>query len=61
MWDKKRQSIWIVTAIIIATFVVFQEARDDQGRFDLVYFAQLEIIFLLVIAIMFYIYNRRKQ
>lgn len=61
MWDKKRQSIWIMSAIIIATFVVFQEARDDQGRFDLFYFTQLETIFLLVIALMFYIYTRRKR
>jgi hypothetical protein len=61
VWDKKRQSIWIISAVIIATFVVFQEARDDAGRFDLAYFAQLEIIFLLVIAVMFYIYSRQKR
>jgi hypothetical protein len=60
MWDAKRQAIWLTTALALATFVVYREARDEAGRFDLLYFAQLEIIFLIVIVIMFYIYSRKK-
>jgi hypothetical protein len=61
MWDAKRQAIWLTTAIALATFVVYQNALDEQtGRLDLGYFALLETIFLSVIVIMFYIYSRKK-
>jgi cell division protein FtsW (lipid II flippase) len=61
MWDAKRQTIWLTTAIALATFVVYQDAHDEAGRFDPAYFALLEIIFLLVIIIMFYIYSRKNK
>ena len=61
MWDAKRQAIWLTTAIALATFVVYQNALDEQtGRLDLGYFALLETIFLAVIVVMFYIYSRKK-
>jgi hypothetical protein len=61
MWDAKRQAIWLATAIALATFVVYQNALDEQtGRLDINYFALLEVIFLSVIVIMFYIYSRKK-
>lgn len=60
MWDAKRQAIWLTTALALATFVVYREAHDEAGRFDFGYFALLEIIFLIVIVIMFYIYSRKK-
>jgi cell division protein FtsW (lipid II flippase) len=59
VWDAKRQTIWLATALVIATWIVYQDAHDEAGRFDLGYFALLEIIFLLVIALMFYIYSRK--
>lgn len=62
MWDAKRQAIWLATAVAIATFVVYQNARDETtGRLDLGYFALLEIIFLLVIFVMFRIYSRNNK
>ena len=61
MWDAKRQAIWLTTALALATFVVYREAHDEAGRFDVGYFALLEIIFLLVIIIMFYIYSRTNK
>ena len=61
MWDAKRQTIWLSTALAIATFVAYQDAYDEAGHFDPSYFAQLEVVFLIVIAIMFYIYSRQKR
>jgi hypothetical protein len=60
MWDAKRQAIWLTTALALATFVVYREAHDERGVFDFLYFAQLEVIFLIVIVVMFYIYSRKK-
>jgi cell division protein FtsW (lipid II flippase) len=59
VWDAKRQTIWLATALVIATWIVYQDAHDEDGRFDFGYFALLEIIFLLVIVLMFYIYSRK--
>lgn len=62
MWDAKRQAIWLATALALATFVVYREAIDEQtGRLDIGYFALLEIIFLIVIVVMFYIYSRNSN
>jgi hypothetical protein len=61
MWDRKRQTIWLSTAIVIATFVVYREAYDEDGRFDTGYFLLLEIVFLAIICLMFYIYSRQKS
>lgn len=61
MWDRKRQGIWLATAVLVATFVVYREAFDEQGRFDRGYFIQLEIVFLAIIGLMFYLYSRQKS
>lgn len=60
MWDAKRQAIWLTTAVLLATLVVYREARREDGSLDFGYFALLELIFLTVIVIMFYIYSRKK-
>lgn len=59
MWDSKRQAIWLTTAVALVTLFAFREARED-GSFDPGYFALLEIIFLAVVALMFYLYSRKK-
>jgi cell division protein FtsW (lipid II flippase) len=61
MWDRKRQTIWLATAVVIATFVVYREAYDEDGRFDTGYFILLEVVFLAIIALMFYVYSRQKS
>ncbi|HEX8748630.1 MAG TPA: hypothetical protein VF717_15770 [Pyrinomonadaceae bacterium] len=61
MWDRKRQTIWLATAFSVATFVVYREAHDEQGRFDAGYFILLEIVFLAIIGLMFYVYSRQKS
>jgi preprotein translocase subunit SecG len=61
VWDTKRQTIWLTTALVIATLVVYQDAHDESGRFDLGYFALLEAVFLAVIVVMFYVYSRKKR
>jgi len=59
MWDEKRKTIWLATALLLVTLVVIPQARDDDGRFDVGYFILLEIIFIAVVIVMFYIYTRK--
>jgi hypothetical protein len=61
MWDRKRQSIWLATAVVVVSFVVYREAFDDDGHFDKGYFILLEIVFLAIIGLMFYVYSRQKS
>lgn len=61
MWDKKRQTVWLTTAVVIATFVVYLEAYDETGHFDTGYFILLEAVFLAIIGLMFYFYSKQKS
>jgi hypothetical protein len=61
MWDAKRQAIWLATALVLVTLVVIPQAYDENNKFDVSYFLQLEIIFLAVVVTMFFIYSRKKN
>jgi len=60
MWDRKRQIIWLTVGLFLGTFWLYPLARDDAGRTDWQYFLQLEALLVLVIAVMFYVYSRKK-
>ncbi len=61
MWDLKRQIIWLVVGISFGTFIVYQDAHDDVGRFDKSVFAFWEIILLAIILTLFFLYSRKKN
>ena len=60
MWDKKRQIIWLLTGVVLGTFFLYPLARDEMGAPDWSYFAQLELLLLAVIGVMFFIYSRKR-
>jgi hypothetical protein len=60
MWDAKRQSIWLATALLLVTLVVVPQAYEEDGRFDVGYFLLLEFIFVAVVVVMFFIYSKKK-
>ena len=60
MWDAKRQSIWLATALLLVTLVVVPQAYEEDGRFDVGYFLLLEFIFIAVVVVMFFIYSKKK-
>ncbi|MCA1620025.1 MAG: hypothetical protein LC795_12075 [Acidobacteria bacterium] len=61
MWDRKRQLVWLGVGLLFGTFSLYPLARDDAGRFDLQYFVQLEVLLVLVICVMFYVYGRKGE
>ena len=61
MWDTKRQIIWLIAGISFGTFIVYQDAKDEFGRFDGTVFVFWEIILLAIIAALFYLYSRKKN
>ncbi|MCA1643873.1 MAG: hypothetical protein LC785_18485 [Acidobacteria bacterium] len=61
MWDTKRQIIWLTTGVVLGTFFLYPLARDEVGVTDWSYFAQLELLLLAVIGVMFYVYSKKNR
>jgi hypothetical protein len=61
MWDAKRQFIWLATGLALGTFVAFSDAHDEDGIFVPRFFIFMESLVLGIIALLFYLYSRKKQ
>lgn len=61
VWDAKRQVVWLVVGLAFGTVFLYPLARDEAGETDWAYFAQLEILLLIVIGVMLFIYNRKDS
>jgi hypothetical protein len=60
MWDTKRQIIWLAGGITVGTLIIYLEARDELGQFEPSVFVFWEIILLVIIATLFFLYSRKK-
>jgi flagellar biosynthesis protein FliQ len=61
MWDTKRQFIWLVAGLILGTFVAYSDAHDEDGTFVPRFFVFMESLVLGIIALLFYLYSRKKR
>jgi hypothetical protein len=61
MWDRRRQIVWLVAGLIVGTFVAFSDAHDEDGIFVLRFFVFMESLVLGIIALLFYLYSRKKR
>ena len=62
MWDAKRQLIWLATGFILGTFVLYHDAIDEKtGRFSLSFFLFLELLLILILTVMSYLYGRKNR
>jgi len=59
-WDAKRQLIWLAAGLTLGTLVAFQDAHDEDGTFVPRFFIFMESLVLIIIAVLFDIYSRRK-
>ena len=59
MWDKKRQYIWIIGGFVIGTYVAFSDSFLDDGTFVPSFFIFMEVLILLIMGALFYVYSRR--
>ena len=58
MWDKKRQVIWIVGGVLMGTYVAYSNAITDEKEFSLSFFVFMEVLILLIMGGLFYLYSR---
>lgn len=61
MWDTRRQIIWLAAGLAVGTLVAFSDAHDEDGTFVPRFFIFMETLVLLIIAVLFYIYSRKKK
>ena len=61
MWDAKRQLIWLAGGLALGTFVAYSDSHDEDGTFVPRFFIFMESMVLGIIALLFYLYSRRKR
>jgi hypothetical protein len=59
VWDKKRKLIWIAGGLVMGTYIAFSNSITDEGEFVLSFFIFMEILILLIMGGLFYLYSRR--
>lgn len=61
MWDRKRQIVWILGGLIIGTYVAYSDSFLDDGTFVPRFFIFMELLVVLIMAGLFYLYSRKKN
>jgi cell division protein FtsW (lipid II flippase) len=61
MWDTKRQIIWLVGGISFGTYIVYMDSHDESGRLDRSVFIFWELILLVIILTLFFLYSRKRS
>ena len=59
-WDRKRQVVWIVGGILMGTYVAYSDSLDEDGKFGWRFFVFMELLVLLIMGVLFYLYSRKK-
>jgi hypothetical protein len=59
VWDKKRKLIWIVGGLLMGTYVAYSNSITDEGYFVFSFFVFMEILILLIMGGLYYLYSRR--
>ena len=59
VWDRKRQLIWVVGGLIVGTYIAYSDSLLDDGTFVPKFFIFMELMVLLIMAGLFYLYSRR--
>jgi len=60
VWDKKRQLIWIAGGVLMGTYVAYSNAFTDEGEFSIRFFIFMELVILLIMRGLFYLYSRKN-
>ena len=59
VWDRKRQIIWVTGGLIVGTYIAYSDSLLDDGTFVLKFFVFMEVMVLLIMAGLFFLYSRR--
>jgi hypothetical protein len=59
VWDRKRQLIWVIGGVVMGTYVAFSNSITDDKEFSLSFFMFMELLILLIMAGLWYLYSRK--
>jgi len=59
VWDTKRKLIWIAGGVLMGTYVAYSNSITDDGEFSLKFFVFMEMLILLIMGGLFYVYSRK--
>jgi len=59
VWDRKRQLIWVIGGLLMGTYVAYFNSITDEGDFVLSFFIFMEVLIILIMAGLFYLYSKR--
>jgi cytochrome bd-type quinol oxidase subunit 1 len=59
VWDRKRQLIWVIGGLLMGTYVAYFNSITDEGDFVLSFFIFMEVLIVLIMAGLFYLYSKR--
>ena len=59
MWDRKRKLIWIAGGVLMGTYVAYSNAFTDDREFSFSFFVFMEVLILLIMGGLFYLYSKR--
>lgn len=60
MWDRKRQLTWLAAGLILGTYVAYSDSLLEDGTFVPKFFVFMESMVLVIMAVLFYLYSRKK-
>jgi hypothetical protein len=60
VWDRKRKLIWIAGGVLMGTYVAYSNAFTDEGVFSFSFFVFMEVLILLIMGGLFYVYSRKN-
>lgn len=60
-WDRKRKIIWVLGGILMGTYIAYSDSLDENGNFGVRFFIFMEVLIVLIMAGLFYLYSRKKS
>ena len=58
-WDRKRQVVWIIGGLVMGTYVAYSDSLDETGKLGVRFFIFMEMLILLIMGGLFYLYSRK--
>jgi len=60
VWDKKRQAVWIIGGLILGTYISYSDSLDENGKLGIRFFIFMETLIVIIMAVLFWLYSRKK-
>jgi len=60
VWDKKRQLVWVISGLILGTYISYSDSLDENGKFVPSFFIFMETLIVMIMAVLLWLYSRKK-